>query len=139
VTLASVVVWTVTAIFGLTLLIRVGAINKGPKGRSRKRRVLLTIHVSAAATGLLSWIWYAVTGVWGAAVLALLMIVVAASHGLLMVARWSPGHGRHATAERPKRNAGGYFPVHVATAHAMAASSTLTLVVIVVLTMHDWS
>lgn len=137
-TLASIVVWTITAILGLTLLIRVGAISKGPKGRSRKRRVLLTIHVAAAATGLVSWTWYAVTGVWETAALAAVMILVAAAHGLLMVARWSPGYGRHATAERPRRKSGGYFPVHNATAHAMAASSTLTLVVVVILTVRDW-
>jgi hypothetical protein len=138
-TLASVVVWIVTATFGLTLLIRARAISRGPRGRSTRRRVLLAIHVTAAAGGLLAWTWYAVTGLWAGAIAGLSFLVVAAAHGLLMVARWTPGHGRHANVERPRRSAGGYFPVHIATVHAMAAASTVTLVLVVLLTEHDWS
>jgi hypothetical protein len=138
-TLASVAVWIVTATFGLTLLIRAGALSRGPKGKSKRRRMLLAIHVTAAAGGLLAWTWYVVSGMWASAVAGVLFLIVAASHGLLMVARWSPGYGKHANAQRPRRSAGGYFPVHVATVHAMAASSTVTLVVVVILTMHDWS
>lgn len=134
--MASVAVWIITAIFGATLFIRTRALSRGPRGRSRRRRVLLAIHVSAAACGLITWTWFAMTGWWPTAVGAILLLAVAASHGLLMVARWSPGHGRHATAARPMRTAGGYFPVHTATVHAMAASSTLTLVVVVILTVH---
>lgn len=138
-TLASVVVWIITATFGLTLLIRAGAISRGPKGRSKRRRVLLTIHVTAAAGGLVAWTWSAITGSWASAIAGVLFLVIAAAHGLTMVARWSPGYGRHANAERPRRSAGGYFPVHIATVHAMAASSTVTLVVVVILTTHNWS
>lgn len=138
-TLASIVVWTLTAVLGLTLLIRSGAVSRGPRGRSRRRRVLLTIHVSAAACGLLSWTWFALTGSWIGAVAGAVFLAVAGSHGLLMVTRWSPGYGRHANSERPRRRAGGYFPVHTATMHAMAASSTITLVVVVIIAVNAGS
>jgi hypothetical protein len=114
----------------------------------RRRVVLLTVHVVAAVTGLALWGVFLVLltgpdldpeggglGVGQVLLLggAVLCALVAVSHGLLMVSRWIPGHGRHASAERAQRRAGSYFPVHTATLHAMVAAATITTVLTIAL------
>lgn len=119
VSVVSVAFWLLTAALGANLLIRGGAFRGGPNGRSGRRRVLLVIHVLVIVP----------TRALGLASVALLL--VAAAHGLIMVLRWAPGFGRHALLGRPQRRNGGYFPVHAAAIHAVAAGSTVTLVVMV--------
>lgn len=131
-TAASVAVWLMTAVLGANLLLRSGALRGGPSGRSPRRRALLEVHVLTAWGGLLVWVWFLfVLPIWVAGVVAVLLLLTAAFHGLLMVVRWAPGFGRHAGQARPQRRSGGYFPVHAAAIHAVAAGSTLTMVVLV--------
>lgn len=127
---ASVIVWLATAVLGANLLLRTGALRGGPSGRSLRRRVTLTVHVVAAATGLALWAWFVFDDDRRFGAVAVLLLVTAAAHGLIMVVRWTPGFGRHATLARPQRRSGGYFPVHAAAIHAVAAGATLTLVVL---------
>lgn len=132
--ITSVILWLVTAVFGLNLAIRSGSLEdlliRHRRVRAGRRAVLLAIHILAAVGGLALWVWFLVAGPTGAAAESLLLLLVAASHGLLMVSRWVPGHGRHARATSSQRHRSRYFPVHAATLHAMVASSTLTMVVV---------
>jgi manganese efflux pump family protein len=133
--------WTLTALLGLNLAIKAavlrGLVHRQHRaGRSgvgfRRRMLLLAIHVTAAATGLLLWLWYLMEDMAGAGAVAVLLLAVAASHGFLMVSRWVPGHGRHADASVSVRRPSNYFPVHAATAHAMAGAATLTTLLLIV-------
>lgn len=133
--------WTLTAVLGLNLAIKAAVLRgllhrrhrTGRPGVGFRRRMwLLAIHVSAAAGGLLLWLWYLVEDMAGAGAVAVLLLAVAASHGLLMVSRWVPGHGRHADVPGSVRRPSHYFPVHAATAHAMAGAATLTTLLLIV-------
>ena len=132
--IASVVLWLVTAVLGLNLAIRSGSLEdlviRQRRTRAGRRAILLVIHVLAAVGGLVLWVWVLVDGPVAAVAEALLLLAVAASHGLLMVSRWVPGHGRHARVASSHRHRAQYFPVHAATLHAMVAASTVTCVVI---------
>jgi hypothetical protein len=137
----ALTLWALTAVLGLNLAIR-AAVLRGlvhPQrriGRSgvgfRRRMLLLAIHVIAAAGGLVLWFFYLMVDMAGAGAAAVLLLAVAASHGLLMVSRWVPGHGRHADAPGLSRRPSQYFPVHAATAHAMAGAATLTTLLLIV-------
>ena len=137
----SFALWALTAVLGLNLAIR-AAVLRGLRRRHRRaglsgvgfrqRMVLLAIHVTAAAGGLLLWLWYLLSDVPGAGAAAVLLLAVAASHGLLMVSRWVPGHGRHAGSPVNVRRPSRYFPVHAATAHAMAGAATLTTLLLII-------
>lgn len=127
----SVAVWLLTAALGANLLIRGGAFRGGPNGRSGRRRALLVIHVLCAVSALAVWIWFVIVPTRALGLASVVLLLVAAAHGLLMVLRWAPGFGRHALLGRPQRRSGGYFPVHAAAIHAVAAGSTVTLVVMV--------
>lgn len=128
---ASVAVWLMTAVLGANLLFRSGAFRGGPNGRSARRRALLAIHVFTACSALVVWIWFVITPTPALGLASVLLLLVAAFHGLLMVLRWAPGFGRHALRGPPVRRHGGYFPVHAAAIHAVAAGSTVTLVLLV--------
>lgn len=130
---ASVVVWLVTAMLGANLLLRSGVLSGGPNGRLLRRRFLLLIHLGAAASGLVLWIWFFFAPTRTLGMVSVLLLLVAASHGLIMVLRWAPGFGQHAARVKPQRRSGGYFPVHAAAIHAVSAGATLTLVVLVLL------
>lgn len=133
--LASVVLWLVTAAFGLNLAIRTGALEdlliRHRRMRAGRRVVLLFIHVISAVGGCALWVWFLIGKPVGALAEALLLLAIAAAHGLLMVSRWVPGHGRHARAASSHRHRAQYFPVHAATLHAMLAAATVTIVVVV--------
>jgi hypothetical protein len=134
VAITSVVLWLITAVLGLNLAIRSGSLEdlliRQRRARAGRRAVLLAIHILAAVGGLALWVWFLIAGPSGAVVESLLLLLVAASHGLLMVSRWVPGHGRHAAPTSSHRHRAHYFPVHAATLHAMLASSTLTMVLV---------
>lgn len=134
VAITSVVLWLVTALLGLNLAVRSGALEdllvRQRRIRAGRRAIFLLIHILSAVGGLVLWVWYLLTerpGVWAG---ALLLLLVAASHGLLMVSRWVPGHGRHARATSSHRHRAQYFPVHAATLHVMLAASTVTVLAI---------
>lgn len=137
----SFALWLLTAVLGLNLAIR-AAVLRGLRHRNRRvgrsgvgfrrRMCLLAIHITAAAGGLVLWVWYLLEDMAGAGAAAVLLLAVAASHGLLMVSRWVPGHGKHADAPGSVRRPSLYFPVHAATAHAMAGAATLTTLLLIV-------
>lgn len=131
VSVVSVAVWLLTAALGANLLIRGGAFHGGPSGRSGRHRVLLVTHVLTACSALAVWVGFVIAPTWALGLASVALLLVAAGHGLLMVLRWAPGFGRHARLGRPRRGSGGYFPVHAAAIHAVAAGSTVTLVVMV--------
>lgn len=133
--------WALTALLGLNLAIKAAVLRgllhrQHRTGRTgvgfRRRMWLLAIHVTAAAGGLLLWFWYLMEDMAGAGAVAVLLLAVAASHGFLMVSRWVPGHGKHADSAGHVRQPSRYFPVHAATAHAMAGAATLTTLLLIV-------
>jgi hypothetical protein len=131
--------WALTAVFGLNLAIRGGAIRllmRSPFRPTRRQRwshrTLLLGHVSFAVLGLGLWTWFALRDLAPAGWLALVLLTVVAVHGLSLVERWTPGSGRHATGRSVDWTRRGYFPVLAATGHVMAATATVILVVITV-------
>ena len=134
-------VWGVTAAFGLNLAIRGGAIRllmRSPFRRMRRQawshRTLLLFHVLFAVTGLSLWTWYTLQQRELFGWLALGLLVLVAVHGLSLVERWIPGRGRHATGRSVDWTRRGYFPVLAATGHVMAATATVILVAVTLLT-----
>ncbi|HEX4722691.1 MAG TPA: hypothetical protein VH333_09270, partial [Pseudonocardiaceae bacterium] len=87
--ITSVVLWLITAVLGLNLAIRSGSLEdlliRQRRARAGRRAVLLAIHILAAVGGLALWVWFLIAGPSGAVVESLLLLLVAASHGLLMV------------------------------------------------------
>lgn len=131
--------WGLTAVLGANLALRAGVVDdlqdRERRRKARTRFVVLGVHLAAAVGGLSLWVGVAVRGTDGDGVvtlgaIALGLLLVAGSHGLWLVERWVPGHGRHATP-RPVRR-GEHFPVHAASAHAMAAAATITLVAVAI-------
>ena len=139
VAITSVVLWLCTALMGLNLAVRSGSLEdllvRQRRQRAGRRAVFLLIHILSAVSGLVLWVWFLLYQPHGMAIEAVALLLVAASHGLLMVSRWVPGHGRHARATTSHRHRAQYFPVHAATLHVMLASSTLTTVLIMTVQM----
>lgn len=137
--ITSVALWLCTALLGLNLAVRSGSLEdlliRQRRQRAGRRAVLLLIHILAAVSGLVLWVWYLLYQPHGMAIESLALLLVAASHGLLMVSRWVPGHGRHARVASSHRHRAQYFPVHAATLHVMLASATLTTVLIMLVQM----
>jgi hypothetical protein len=140
VAITTVVLWLITALLGLNLAVRSGSLEdllvRQRRIRAGRRALFLLIHILAAVTGLVLWVWFLLSGPMAMSTEALLLLAIAASHGLLMVSRWVPGHGRHARAASSQRHRASYFPVHAATLHAMLAASTVTTVVILTVQMY---
>jgi hypothetical protein len=129
--------WAVTAVFGLNLAIRGGAIRlvmRAPFRRMYRQlwshRTLFVGHMTFAVVGLGWWTWYTVQGHGWAGWLAAGLLGLVAAHGISLVERWIPGRGRHATGRLADHTRRGYFPVLAATAHIMAATTTLILVIV---------
>ena len=127
-------VWTFTALLGLNLAVRGGAIRllmRWPWRRRRQRwshRTLFFNHVLFGAIGLVAWIYRVVTHSALAGWLALGLLALGALHGLGLVERWTPGRGRHATGRSSDHTRTAYFPVLPATGHLMLATATVVLV-----------
>jgi hypothetical protein len=137
---AALAAWAVTAGFGLNLAIRGGAIRflmRTPFRRMYRQgwshRTLFLGHVGFAVTGLTMWILYTLANRTWAGWLALGLLTVVAAHGLSLVERWIPGHGRHSTGRSVDHTRRGYFPILAATGHVMAASATVILVLVTLL------
>lgn len=139
VAITSVVLWLCTALLGLNLAVRSGSLEdllvRQRRQRAGRRAIFLLIHILSAVSGLVLWVWFLLSGPTAMSTEAVLLLAIAASHGLLMVSRWVPGHGRHARAASSHRHRAQYFPVHAATVHAMLAASTVTTVVIMTVQM----
>ncbi len=129
--------WVLTAAFGLNLAVRGGAIRLIMRAPFRhmyrqfwSHRTLFVGHMMFAVAGLGVWTWYTLHGRGWTGWLAAGLLAVVAAHGLSLVERWTPGRGRHATGRSVDRTRRGYFPVLAATAHIMAATTTVILVVV---------
>jgi hypothetical protein len=137
---AALAVWGMTAGFGLNLAIRGGAIRFLMRSPFRvmyrqgwSHRTLFVGHVFFAVIGLTMWTLYTVAHRWWAGWVALGLLLLVAIHGLSLVERWIPGHGKHSTGRSVDHTRRGYFPVLAATGHVMAATATLILVAITLL------
>jgi hypothetical protein len=126
---------------GLNLAVRGGAIRlvmRAPFRRMRRQfwshRTLFVGHVVFAVVGLGLWTWYAVRGRGWAGWLAVGLLALVAVHGISLVERWTPGRGKHATGRSVDHTRRGYFPVLGAAAHIMAATATVILVVVALVT-----
>jgi hypothetical protein len=129
--------WVLTAGFGLNLAIRGGAIRLIMRSPFRhmyrqfwSHRTLFVGHMVFAVVGLLLWAWYTLGSRTWAGWLAVGFLALVAAHGLSLVERWIPGQGRHATGRLADPSRRGYFPVLAATAHIMAATATVILVIV---------
>jgi hypothetical protein len=137
---AALGAWLVTAMFGLNLAIRGGAIRllfptrwRPARRQMWSHRTLLVSHILLAVTGLGLWTWYTLLDARLGGWLALAVLALVAVHGLSLVERWTPGRGKHATGKPADHTRRGYFPVLAATAHIMFATVTVVLVTTVML------
>jgi hypothetical protein len=137
---AALIAWSTTAVFGLNLAVRGGAIRlllrtrwKPTRRQAWSHRTLFLGHIIFAVAGLMLWVWYSIAINAFAAWLAGLAITLVAVHGLSLVERWIPGRGKHATGRSVDPTRRGYFPVFPATLHIIAATLTVCLVALTLL------
>jgi UDP-N-acetylmuramyl pentapeptide phosphotransferase/UDP-N-acetylglucosamine-1-phosphate transferase len=136
--ITALVMWAVTALLGVNLLIRGRAYLlwrrlRLPPGRLRMRprtpratAVLILLHITFAASGLALWSLYVLVDLDELVYISAGLLVVVALFGVGVVDRWRHVRGRHA----PAGPANPLFPIWSATAHVMAATATVVLVVL---------
>jgi hypothetical protein len=95
----EVIVYVLTALAAVVVVLtrlRLGR-EEGGAGRLQMGRGLVNVHTAAGALALVLWVVFLVTGneAVGIAALAFWWIVVIA--GLLILVRWLPSHGKHAS------------------------------------------
>jgi hypothetical protein len=136
----ALTLWLATALFGLNLGIRGGAIRLLMRTRWRptrrqawSHRTLLLGHVVCAVAGLSLWAWFTLAHAELVGWLGLGVLALVAAHGLSLVERWIPGRGKHATGIFADHTRKGYFPVFAATGHVMFAAATVVLVAVTML------
>ena len=133
--------WVLAAAFGLNLAVRGGAlrlVTRAPFRRMYRQlwshRTLFVGHMVLAVVGLVLWVGYTMLDRGWAGWLAVGLLALVAAHGISLVERWTPGRGRHATGRSVDHTRRGYFPVLAATAHLMAATATVILVIVTLVT-----
>ena len=145
--IAALMTWSLTALFGVNLLVRGRAyllwqrlrqrLPSGRRNRSRRppraRAVLVLLHITFAACGLALWLLYVLFDrdelVYVSAGLLLIVSII----GFGVVDRWRHVPGRHAPGGVAT---GPLFPIWSATAHVMAGTATFVLVVLTLLSGH---
>ena len=95
----EVIVYVLTALAAVVVVLtrlRLGR-EEGGAGRLQMGRGLVNVHTAAGALALVLWVIFLVTGneAVGIAALAFWWVVVIA--GLLILVRWLPSHGKHAS------------------------------------------
>ncbi|HEU5036907.1 MAG TPA: hypothetical protein VFT70_07875 [Nocardioides sp.] len=95
----EVIVYVLTALAAVVVVLtrlRLGR-GEGGAGRLQMGRRLVDLHTGAGALALVLWVVFLVSGneAVGIAALAFWWIVVVA--GLLILVRWLPSHGKHAS------------------------------------------
>jgi manganese efflux pump family protein len=135
---AALVTWVVTALLGATLLsiwlIRGGLRQQGQgAGASRFPPALILGHFLLAATGLILWIVYLAADADGLRWVAFAILLVVATLGFTMAARWRQGRPAAEAATRatsavlpPEQ----HFPVALIGVHGLLAVITLVLVLL---------
>lgn len=127
--IAALITWVVTALGGFVLLGTWLSHRNRPETReSRIGPGLIFGHFLLAATGLVIWLVH-VLGVDGAALqwLALVILLVVATLGFAMFARWLSDRRGATTPDTPEQR----FPVIVVGAHGLLGAVTLVLVALV--------
>jgi hypothetical protein len=95
------VVWTLTALAAVVVLltrIRLGSSDHQPAGRVDFARGALTTHTAFGVIALLLWVPGLALDLQPLVLAGLAAWWVVTIAGLLLLARWLPSHGRHATA-----------------------------------------
>jgi hypothetical protein len=132
----ALISWIVTALAGATLfsiwLARGGLRRQGP-GASRFPPALIFGHPILAATGLVIWIIYLATDTDALRWVAFAILLVVATLGFTMAARWRQGRPAAEAATRatsavlpPEQ----HFPVALIGVHGLLAVITLVLVLL---------
>lgn len=140
--IVALCLWVLTALAGLTILgawIAAGGVRRASRAPGRHRRLppaLVFGHLLLAAGGLAVWALYLALQQAGLAWAALGTLLVVATLGLIMFARWVPSYRSRVTlgvapggAHRapPEQN----LPVAVVLGHGVLAVSTVVLVLLV--------
>ncbi len=104
----AVVVYVLTALAAVVVVLTRLRLGRGKKGAGRLEvgRLLLSVHTSAGLLALAAWVVFLVApddssaggGLVGIAALGLWWLVALA--GLLILVRWLPSRGRHASEGR---------------------------------------
>jgi hypothetical protein len=143
--IAALVIWIVTALAGATLLsiwlARGGLRQQGQgAGASRFPPALIFGHGLLAATGLIIWIIYLATDTDGLRWVAVAILLVVATLGFTMAARWrqeraaaEAATGQTSTVLPPEQ----HFPVPLIGLHGLLAVTTLVLVLLTALGVGD--
>ncbi|MDI3313132.1 MAG: hypothetical protein QJR12_02245 [Mycobacterium sp.] len=134
--IAALISWIVTALGGSYMLAKWVA-GGGHHGQNTKLSPSMVFgHFLSAAVGLLIWIAYLVTGNPAVAAAASLVLLLVATLGFIMLARWAATYyARQAVTEGAQPKTVGTpaepeqsFPVAVVLLHGLLAVTTVTLV-----------
>jgi manganese efflux pump family protein len=138
--IAALIAWVVTALGGFILLgtwISRGGTRQGQGDTpaSRFPPGLIFGHFLLAATGLVLWIVYLVTDSLALAWVCFAILLVVASLGFTMFARWLQARRAPVAAGGPvaARAPEQHFPVPVVILHGLLAATTLVLVLLAAL------
>ena len=96
----SELVWMLTGLAAVMLLltrIRLASTDHRPAGRMDFSRSVLTVHTGAGVLALALWVPGLILGSRPLVLAGLAGWWVVTLAGLLLLARWLPAHGRHAT------------------------------------------
>jgi hypothetical protein len=126
--IAALVAWLVTALGGFVLLGRWLQGGGHKPGASRLPAPAVFAHFLLAAAGLVLWIVYLLTDADALAWVAFVALVLIASLGLGLFARWLPGRGTSSAG-----SADGRLPFPVVAVHGVVAVATVVLVLLTAL------
>ena len=137
----ALIAWIVTAGGGAALLaiwLSRGGMRQREEGRIRP--LLVLGHFGLAATGLVLWLVFALTGSTVLAWIAFVLLLAVAAIGFLMFSIWlSQRRGQAAVTQAatatsgPGRPAEQHFPVVLVGLHGVGAVATLLLVLLAAL------
>ena len=137
--IAALIAWIVTAGGGAFMLTQ-WLVHRGPRehdaGASRLSSRMIFGHAGLAATGLVLWIAFVITGAAALPWIALALLLGVASIGAAMFVKWLGGRGASPQSDRASRTAQPpeqHFPLVVVAAHGTAALTTVALVLLTAL------
>jgi hypothetical protein len=143
--IAALVAWVLTALGGFVMLgqwISRGGLRQQRSGATRFPAGLMFSHFGLAATGLVIWIIYLITGISGLGWVAFVLLIPVALLGFIMLLRWIPVYRGHAIAAGSGVAGSGpteaepaerHLPVPVVVAHGLFAVVTVVLVLLTAL------
>jgi hypothetical protein len=129
----ALIAWVLTAGGGLLLLaiwLRQGGMQQRENGRQIRPPLVLG-HFGLAATGLVLWLIYAISGSDALGWIAFALILVVAALGWTMFfVWWRRRQARALTAATEPVPAEQHFPVPIVALHGVAAVTTVVLVLL---------